>query len=77
MAAARGRTRVRAREVYLRWSPRGTAFRYLVRGDEVRRLCRWESGAHDYTGIEVITADWAATHVRGWVLTSSPRHGRA
>ena len=73
VASASGRTTVGAREVYLRWSPRGTAFRYLVHGDEVRRLCRWESGAHDYTGIEVIRARWTAARVRGWVLTSSLR----
>ena len=46
-----GRTRVAAREVYLRWSPRGTAFRYLVRGDEVRQLCRWGSGPNHYSSL--------------------------
>ena len=73
VAPAGGNTTVGAREVYLRWCPRGTAFRYLVRGDDLRRLCRWESGAHDYTGIEVISARWTAARVRGWVLTSSLR----
>jgi len=71
VASAGGRTTVGAREVYLRWSPRGTAFRYLVRGDEVRRMCRWESGAHDYTGVDVVNARWSPVGVRGWVLTSS------
>jgi hypothetical protein len=70
---ARGRTTIAAREVYLRWSPRGTAFRYLLRGDEVRRLCRWESGAHDHTGIEVVSGRWAGRGTRGWVITSSLR----
>ena len=71
-----GRAAIRAREVYLRWSPRGTAFRYLVRGDEVRLLCRYRSGPHDYTGLEVVEGRWTPVGTRGWVLTSSLRTGR-
>jgi hypothetical protein len=70
---ADGTAKIGAREVYLRWSPRGTAFRYLVRGDEVRRLCRWDSRPHDYTGVEVRSGRWAPAKTRGWVLTSSLR----
>jgi hypothetical protein len=77
VARLKGTTSVAAREVYLRWSPRGTAFRYLVRGDRVRRLCRWESGPHDYTGIEVVEARWAPVRARGWVLSSALRGGRS
>lgn len=62
-----------SREVYLRWSPRGTAFRYLVRGDRVRRLCRWRFGRQDYIGVEVVTAPWVPAGVRGWVITPSLR----
>jgi hypothetical protein len=64
---------VAAREVYLRYSPRGTAYRYLVRGDRVLRLCRWRSGNHDYTGIDVRAARWSQRSSRGWVITSALR----
>jgi hypothetical protein len=64
---------VAAREAYLRYSPRGTAYRYLVRGDRVLRLCRWRSGNHDYTGIDVRAARWSQRSSRGWVITSALR----
>lgn len=58
---------VSAREAYLRLNPRGAAFRYLVPGDEVRRLARWE----DFTAVEVLDGRWTTTGARGWVLSSA------
>jgi hypothetical protein len=72
----RGTAAVSAREVYLRWSPRGTAFRYLVRADRVRRLARFRSGPHDYTAVEVLDGRWTPAGTRGWVLSSGLRTGR-
>ena len=40
-----------AREVYLRYAPGSTAFRYLVRGDRVRLLVRTADAA--WIGVEV------------------------
>jgi hypothetical protein len=73
---AAGVSVVRAREVYLRYSPQGTAFRYLQRGEAVRALCRWRSGRLDYTGVEVRTARWAPRGTRGWVASSALRPQR-
>jgi len=44
---ASGQAVVAAREVYLRYAPGSTAFRYLVRGDTVRRLLRSNKQAMD------------------------------
>lgn len=64
-----GSARVRAREVYLRWAPGSTAFRYLVRDDEVRRLIQTDNAA--WIGVEVRAARWASRGTRGWVLASA------
>jgi hypothetical protein len=60
---------VQARDLYLRYAPGSTAFRYLVGDDTVRQLAR----AHDgrWTGVEVRLAQWTPTGTRGWVLTSA------
>jgi hypothetical protein len=71
--AAGGPATVIARDAYLRYSPGGTAFRYLVRGDRVRRLCRWRSGRKDYTAVNVRAARWAPRGARGWVISSALR----
>jgi hypothetical protein len=68
---ASGSAVVEADEVYLRYAPGSTAFRYLVRGDRVRRLLR--SGNAQWTAIEVRTARWTGRGTRGWVLTSALR----
>jgi hypothetical protein len=69
--AASGRAAVGAREVYLRYAPHSTAFRYLVTGDEVRELARWSSPRADWIGVEVRSARWAPRARRGWVLASA------
>lgn len=56
-------------DLYLRYAPGSTAFRYLVRGDVVRRLARTADAR--WTGIEVRTARWIPARVRGWVLASA------
>lgn len=67
--ALSGRAVVRAREVYFRYAPGSTAFRYLVTGDEVRRLARWT----DWIAVEVRSARWAPRGRRGWVLDGTLR----
>jgi hypothetical protein len=68
---AGGRSVVGAREVYLRYAPGSTPFRYLLAGDTVRRL----AGAHEdrWLGVEVVSAHWASRATRGWVLTEALR----
>jgi hypothetical protein len=66
---ASGTAVVTAREVYLRYAPGSTAFRYLVRGDAVRRVVR--SRNRSWTGVEVRTARWTGRGTRGWVLDST------
>jgi hypothetical protein len=66
---AAGSVRVNAREVYLRWAPGSTAFRYLVAGDKVRRLAQTANGR--WIGVEVQAARWASRRTRGWVLGSA------
>jgi hypothetical protein len=67
--AAAGAAAVTAREAYLRYAPGSTAFRYLVRGDAVRRLVRSDDGS--WTGVEARTARWTGRGTRGWVLASA------
>jgi hypothetical protein len=66
---ASGSAWVSARDVYLRWAPGSTAFRYLVRGDEVRQLIQTANGR--WIGVEVQAARWASRRVRGWILRSA------
>jgi hypothetical protein len=66
---ASGSARVIASDVYLRWAPGSTAFRYLVRDDEVRRLAQTANGR--WIGVAVQTAQWASPRTRGWVLGSA------
>jgi hypothetical protein len=70
---ASGQALVAAREVYLRYAPGSTAFRYLVRGDAVRRLVR--SHNMQWTAVEIRTARWTGRGTRGWVLSSALRSG--
>jgi hypothetical protein len=64
-----GRARVSAREVYLRYAPGSTAYRYLVQGDEVRQLVQTANGR--WIGVEVTRARWARPGGRGWVLAGT------
>ena len=70
---ASGPAVIEAREVYLRYAPGSTAFRYLVRGDTVRQLRR--SHNRQWTAVEVRTARWTARRTRGWVLSNAVRPG--
>jgi len=67
--AASGPAVVTSREVYLRYAPGSTAFRYLVRGDSVRRLIR--SPDANWTGVEVRVARWTRRGARGWILAGA------
>ena len=67
VATRTGRRVVAAREAYLRLSPRGSAFRYLVPGDAVRRLAAWQ----DFTAVEVLDGRWTPRRARGWVISSA------
>jgi hypothetical protein len=64
--AVSGPAQVTARDVYLRWAPGSTAFRYLVRGDEVRQLIQTANAR--WIGVEVRIARWTPRRVRGWIL---------
>lgn len=61
---------VRAVEVetaYLRYSPRGTAFHYLHRGDQVRLILT--NASHGFCFVEVLTGTRKGS--RGWTLHES------
>jgi hypothetical protein len=64
---ASGVAGITAQDVYLRYAPQSTAFRYLVRGDSVRRLVRHSN----YVGIEVRRAAWSPRGGRGWIISSA------
>jgi hypothetical protein len=64
---ASGTAQVTARDLYLRYAPGSTAFRYLVGGDEVRLVAQWRAGR--WLGVEVRSAEWAPRRARGWVLS--------
>ena len=64
-----GSAEVRAHDLYLRYAPGSTAYRYLVSGDQVRLLVDWH--ARRWFGVEVRRAKWAARGARGWVLASA------
>jgi hypothetical protein len=70
-AATSGEATIVARDVYLRYAPGSTAFRYLVRGDRVRRLVKGRGDHIGWTGVEVRQARWTATGARGWLLESA------
>lgn len=71
VGALAGTPVLRAREAYLRYSPGGTAFRYLVDDDLVRLLVHWKEPHPDWVGVEVVRGRWVARGTRGWVLGSS------
>jgi hypothetical protein len=59
---------VSAQEMHLRYSPRGTSFHYLHKGDKVKLLL---DGAGEFSFVEVIraAADGSARRgTRGWVM---------
>jgi hypothetical protein len=64
---APGSAVVVARDLYLRWAPHGTAFRYLVEGDEIRPLVYWRP-LGGWLGVEVRRARWTPRRSRGWAL---------
>ena len=68
---ASGEAIVAARDVYLRYAPGSTAFRYLVRGDRVRRLVNAGGDRAGWAGVEVQSARWASAGTRGWLLLSA------
>ncbi|HEY6758523.1 MAG TPA: hypothetical protein VI318_03500 [Baekduia sp.] len=61
---ARWRRRVVDQDVYLRWSPDGTAFDYLHQDDVVELRC---GGPRAYAGVTVVDARAARAGVSGWV----------
>jgi hypothetical protein len=68
-----GSAEVSARDLYLRYAPGSTAYRYLVGGDQVRLLVYWRAGR--WLGVEVRRAKWAPGGARGWVLASGLTRG--
>lgn len=70
---AAGVTVVSAREVYLRYAPGSTAFRYLTSGDEVRQVVQWSSDGATWVGVEARRARWVPRGGRGWVLARALR----
>jgi hypothetical protein len=70
-SAQQPRRTVSARELHLRYSPRGTSFHYLHLGDEVQVLL---ANASDFAFVEVLDAapdGSAKPGARGWVLAES------
>jgi hypothetical protein len=65
---ATGEAVVTARDLYLRYAPGSTAFRYLIRGDRVRRLVYGRGDHAGWVGVEIRRARWTATGARGWLL---------
>ncbi len=65
--AVSGLADVTARDLYLRYAPRSTAYRYLVDGDQLRLLAAWRS-APAWLAVEVRRARWTPRGSRGWVL---------
>jgi hypothetical protein len=61
---ARWQRRSVVRDVYLRWSPDGTAFDYLHPGDVVQRRC---SGPRGFAGVSVVHARALVGETGGWV----------
>jgi hypothetical protein len=70
---ASGRAVVEAQDVYLRYAPGSTPFRYLVRGDSVSRLLRSHPS---WTAVEIRAGRWAGRRTRGWVLSETLRPAR-
>ena len=70
-AAASGEAAIDARDVYLRYAPGSTAFRYLIEGDRVRRLVNARGEHAGWAGIEVRRARWTPTGARGWLLAGT------
>jgi hypothetical protein len=70
-ARASGEVTVGARDLYLRYAPGSTAFRYLVRGDRVRRLVDGRGDNAGWAGVEVRSAPWTPAGARGWVRRSA------
>jgi hypothetical protein len=66
-----GASAVKAEDLYLRYAPGSTAFRYLVRGDRVRRLVDGDAEYAGWSGVEVRQARWTAAGTRGWVLAGA------
>lgn len=69
--AVSGEAVVDAQDVYLRYAPGSTAFRYLVRGDRIRRLVGGVDTHAAWVGVEVQQALWASTGTRGWLLSTA------
>jgi hypothetical protein len=65
---ASGSAEVTARDLYLRYAPGSTAYRYLMSGDQVRLLARARRSR--WLGVEIRRAEWAPRGARGWVLAS-------
>lgn len=58
---------VAAREVFLRYSPRGTAFHYLHRGEKVKVLIAL--GPHGFIFVEVVEGETKGS--RGWTTAGA------
>lgn len=69
---ASGRRVVKARDVYLRYAPRSTAFSYLDRGDVVE--LRWRGAT--YSCVEVVSSAHTPRGTRGWVPHGALRRQR-
>jgi hypothetical protein len=61
---------VAAADVYLRYSPGGTAWDYLVLGDRVELRCH---GPREFDGITVISSRSVATGATGWATAGALR----
>lgn len=60
---------INAREVFLRYAPHSTPYRYLQKGDSVRELFR--RTANDYVAVSVVKSETAPVGSRGWVSVKS------
>jgi hypothetical protein len=71
--AIRGRRVVTSRELYIRYSPRGTAFGYLLEGDVVE--VRW-LGLRGFACVTVVKSDSVEEGSTGWVWLMGTRKQR-
>jgi hypothetical protein len=69
--AASGEASIDARDVYLRYAPGSTAFRYLTQGDRVLRLASARGAHAGWVGVEVRRSRWTPTGARGWLLAGA------
>jgi hypothetical protein len=73
--ARRGRLIVKSRDAYLRYSPRGTAHEYVLKGDVLE--ARWirKNAPGTYLCVRVVESDSAPVGTIGWIGAPEVKSG--